>query len=67
VASACGGGTLGYHLQHLGRWVPARTDSARDPRREPLPPHLIDMIRPLYGVELTVRENETDVHVNAET
>ncbi len=38
-----------------------------DPRRTPMPPHLIDLIRSLYGVELTVKENETDICMNRET
>ena len=46
-----------------------------DPRCKPLPPHLIDMIRSLYGVDLVVKAEceriasakETDVSVVGET
>ncbi len=32
----------------------------------PLPPHLIDLIRSLYGVELVVEDEQTDSSVNGE-
>ena len=48
-----------------GEIVPDGTATAIVPR--PLPPHLIDMIRSLYGVELIVKDEQTDSPVNGES
>ena len=46
---------------------PARSDIVLIPRKKGLPSHVAEMFRRLYGVELIVKEKETNGDENGDT